>query len=267
LNGERNSLLGLRPAADALLDTVAASGRAIFLMLRALRYLPWAPARRRQIVGHMLVAGVYTLPAASLIAAFTGMVLALQMGAVLADWGQSARIGAIVATSMCREMGPIWVAVILAARVGSAMAAELGTMQVSEEIDALNVMSIDPARFLVMPQIVALMIMAPVLTVYADLVGILGGAVVGNYQFNVPYLAYLHEAERALVGKDILGGVLLKAPLAGLVIAVVGCAIGLAVRPSEGARGVGSAARNSVVVSLILLTMFNYILSSIIQHL
>ncbi len=252
---------------QAVLNLTEQSGNALLLMARAFRYLPSIAAKRREVLNQMLIAGVYSLPPAMLVATFTGMVIALQVGLVLADWGQTARIGAIVAAAMCRELGPVWIGVILAARVGSAMAAELGTMRVSEEIDALEVMSIDPARFLVLPRVIALTVMAPVLTAYADLVGILGGAVVGKYQLNVHYEVYFREAERALQSKDILYGLLLKAPIFGLAIAVVGCTLGLAVRPSEGAQGVGNATRNSVVVSLIILIIFNYFLTSLIRYL
>ncbi len=236
------------------------------LLWRAVRSVPAMWRKRSEIVSQMLVCGVYSLPVAMLVAAFTGMVLALQTGQALQEYRQAAMIGALVAVSMCRELGPIWVGVILAARVGSAMAAELGTMRVSEEIDALEVMSIDPARFLVMPRVVALAIMAPVLTAFADLVGIVGGAVVAKYQIGVRYQVYFEWAQDVLTTKDILAGLLIKAPVFGLTIAIVGCALGLRVKPSHGAEGVGAATRNSVVIALILLIVFNYFLTSIIRH-
>ncbi len=236
------------------------------LLWRAVRSIPAMWRKRSEIVSQMLVCGVYSLPVAMLVAAFTGMVLALQTGQALQEYRQAAMIGALVAVSMCRELGPIWVGVILAARVGSAMAAELGTMRVSEEIDALEVMSIDPARFLVMPRVVALAIMAPVLTAFADLVGIVGGAVVAKYQIGVRYQVYFEWAQDVLTTKDILAGLLIKAPVFGLTIAIVGCALGLRVKPSHGAEGVGAATRNSVVIALILLIVFNYFLTSIIRH-
>jgi phospholipid/cholesterol/gamma-HCH transport system permease protein len=252
---------------QGVLNVTEGSGRALVMMARALRYLPWVVVKRREVLTQMLIAGVYSLPVALLVATFTGMVIALQVGLVLADWGQTARIGSIVGASMCRELGPVWIGVILAARVGSAMAAELGTLRVSEEIDALEVMSIDPAKFLVMPRLVAMTLMAPILIAYADLVGILGGAVVGRYQLNVSYDLYFRWVERSLQAKDIIYGMLIKGPVFGLTIAVVGCAVGLHVRPSEGAEGVGTATRNSVVISLIMLILFNYFLTSVIRHL
>lgn len=250
----------------AVINATLASGRGLLLLGRALRYVTAAWKKRSEIVTQMLICGVYSLPVALLVAAFSGMVLALQVGQTLQEYRQAATIGALVAVSMCREFGPVWVGVILAARVGSAMAAELGTMRVSEEIDALEVMSIDPAKFLVMPRVVALTLMAPVLTVFADAIGILGGAVVGKYQIGVRYEVYFKWAQTTLTRKDILCGLLIKAPVFGLTIAAVGCALGLAVKPSEGAEGVGTATRNSVVVALILLIIFNYFLTSVIRH-
>jgi len=250
----------------AVLNATELSGRALLMMFRSLGYVGTLWRRRREVLAQMLVCGVHSLPVAMLVAAFSGMVLALQVGIELADWRQSARVGAIVAASMCRELGPVWIGVILSARVGSAMAAEIGTMSVSEEIDALEVMSIDPAKFLVLPRLIALTLMAPVLTVFADLIGILGGALVGKYQLGVSYHEYFDWAQRTLTNRDILSGLFIKAPIFGLMIAVVGCALGLNVKPSEGAEGVGNATRNAVVVALILLIVFNYFLTSVIRY-
>jgi len=251
----------------AVINTTELAGKALLLLFRALGHIGSVWKKRREIVAQMLVCGVHSVPVAMLVAAFSGMVIALQIGIELSDWGQSQRIGSIVAASMCRELGPVWIGVILAARVGSAMAAELGTMRVSEEIDALEVMSIDPAKFLVLPRVIALTIMAPVLTAYANLVGILGGAVVGKYQLDIDYRVYFDWAQRTLTSKDILSGLLIKAPIFGLTIAVVGCTLGLTVKASEGAEGVGNATRNSVVGALILIIVFNYFLTSLIRYL
>jgi len=251
----------------AILNATELAGEALLLLFRALGHVGSIWKKRAEILAQMLVCGVNSLPVAMLVAAFSGMVIALQIGIELSDWGQSQRIGSIVAASMCRELGPVWIGVILAARVGSAMAAELGTMRVSEEIDALEVMSIDPARFLVLPRVIALTLMAPVLTAYANVVGIIGGAVVGKYQLGIHYHIYFDWAQKTLTHKDILSGLLIKAPIFGLTIAVVGCALGLSVRPSEGAEGVGNATRKAVVVALILIIVFNYFLTSLIRYL
>jgi phospholipid/cholesterol/gamma-HCH transport system permease protein len=251
---------------SGVLDTVSVTGEGLLLLGRATRHLTGLVHKSGEIITQMMVCGVHSLPVAMLVAAFSGMVIALQLGIELSAWDQEQRIGSVVAASMCRELGPVWVGVILAARVGSAMAAELGTMRVSEEIDALEVMSIDPARFLVMPRVVALTVMAPVLTAFADVVGILGGAIVGRYQFAVSYREYFDRAAGTLTRLDIFSGLLLKAPVFGLTIAIVGCTLGLNVRQSEGAEGVGKATRNSVVAALILLIVFNYFLTSFVRY-
>jgi len=250
-----------------VLHAIEVSGEGLMLLGRTLGHLGAVWSKRSEIVTQMLICGVYSLPTALLVATFSGMVIALQVGILLEEWGEPARVGAVVAVTMCRELGPVWVAMILAARVGSAMAAELGSMRVSEEIDALEVMSIDPAKFLVLPRVLALTVMAPVLTAYADFIGTLGGALVGRLQFGVPYSVYFRWAERNLTNKDIFSGLLIKAPVFGLIIAVVGCTLGLRVRPSDGVTGVGTATRNSVVVALMLIIAFNYFLTSFIRYL
>lgn len=239
------------------------SGHAIALMLRTLYACRRAFGKRRDVLRQMLVCGVMSLPVALLVGVFAGMVLALQTGIELRQYGAAEKIGSIVAASMCREMGPLMTAIILCARVGSAMAAEIGTMKVSEEIDALEVMSIDPVTYLVMPRFLALTIMAPVVTIYSDLVGILGGAVVGKYQIGITYTVYFQNALEIICLTDVFSG-LIKSLVFGLIIAVVSCAQGM--RATSGAEGVGRATRNSVVTSQILIIIFNYVLTSVARH-
>lgn len=211
----------------------------------------------------MFLCGVMSFPVVVLVAIFSGAVLTLQTGLTIRPYGIAYKIGAIVACSMVREMGPIMAAIILAGRVGSAMAAELGTMRASEEIDALYAMSIDPVRFLVMPRIVAMAVMAPVLTVLADLIGVLGGAVVAYYQVGVSYTLYFNEAQSSLVLVD-LNSSMVKAVVFGILIATVGCGRGL--RAQASAEGVGRATKDSVVASFILILIFNYLITSIARH-
>jgi phospholipid/cholesterol/gamma-HCH transport system permease protein len=161
---------------------------------------------------------------------------------------------------MVREMGPFMTALILAASVGSGMAAELGTMKVSEEIDALDIMAIDPARFLVLPRLLAMAIMTPALTVYTSLVGTLGGAVVSYYQYGVSLARFKSDALSYLAAKDVYTG-LLKALVFGIVIAVVGCSQGL--RTHGGAIGVGQATRRAVVVAYLLIIVLGYYITFI----
>jgi len=243
-----------------ILALVHGAGYNMLLLFRTVSYIGGIFLKSREVLRQMYITGVLSLPLTLLVALFTGMVLALQTGMELLRWGIEAEIGTIVTASMSREMGPIWTGIVLAARVGSGMAAELGTMKVSEEIDALEVMSIDPARYLVLPRLVALVLVAPILTVYSDLIGVIGGAIVGQYQIGVSYDLYFQKGMDALRVVDIYSG-LVKSMVFATTIAIVGCGQGL--RTTGGAEGVGNATRNTVVISLILIIVFNYFITSL----
>ena len=233
------------------------AGYSLTLMLRAVLWFRSALAPRafRDIRQQMFVCGIASIPVVMIVSVFTGAILALNGGISLADLGQERLIGRIVVISMTREMGPFMTALILAASVGSAMAAELGTMKVSEEIDALDVMGVDPAKFLVMPRVVAMLFMCPMLTIYASCLGSLGGAAKAYFQFDVTLAQFKGDAFDHLVNKDVYTG-LLKSVIFGLVIAVVGCSQGL--RATGGAIGVGRATRRAVVISYLLIIILGY---------
>ncbi len=192
--------------------------------------------------------------------------LRFRTGIELWKIGQQDQIGTIVAVSMTREMGPFITATILAATVGSSMAAELGTMAVSDELAALEVLSVDRIRFLVLPRLVSLAIAAPLLTVLCDTIGILGGGFVAQSQLNVSYQLYTDTAIEALrdpgsviaLPKDVYSG-LFKAFVFGVLIAVIGCAAGL--RARGGALGVGIATRQAVRDSIITIIIANYFMT------
>ncbi len=215
---------------------------------------------RESVYRQMYICGIQTIPVTLVVSIFTGVILALNGGLSLQEIDQEELIGRIVAVSMVREMGPFMTALILAASVGSGIAAELGTMKVSEEIDALEIMSIDPARFLVLPRLIAMAIMTPVLTVYTSLVGIVGGAVISYAQFDVSFQRFRTDALDYLTLKDVNTGVL-KAVIFGIVIAIVGCSQGL--RARGGAIGVGQATRKSVVYSYLLIIILGYYITFI----
>ena len=236
------SLLGAGYALHLLFHTMRQSGA----MFRA----HYQEALLRQ----MFVVGIQTIPVTLIVSIFTGAILALNGGLSLESIGQEELIGRIVTISVVREMGPFMTGLILAASVGSGMAAEIGTMKVSEEIDALEVMAIEPARFLVLPRVVAMAIMTPVLTVYTNLVGVLGGAVTSYAQYAVTLRRFMAEA-LYLSAKDIYTG-LLKAFIFGIVISIVGCSQGLQAR--GGAIGVGQATRRAVVISYLLIIVLGY---------
>lgn len=241
-----------------LLSLMRNTGRALAIFGEAVRWLPACWQRRKEVIRQLYICGIKSFPVTSTVALFTGMILGLQTGLVLRDYGQQAQVGLLVAQTMCREMGPFMTALILAASVGSAIAAELGTMAVSEEIDALHVMSINPVRFLVMPRLLALLVMCPVLTVFTNVVGVLGGMLVAYTQLGVSPVAYYDSAINHLHNKELYVG-LLKALVFGCLIATVSCYQGLATR--NGAVGVGRATRRSVVHSFLLILICGYFIT------
>ncbi|QHI67930.1 MlaE family ABC transporter permease [Tichowtungia aerotolerans] len=235
-------------------------GQALIMLASSTLYIRtlWRPRARYETSMQLYITGIKSLGVITVVAMFTGMILALQTGLELRRYGQEEFIGSAVAVSMIREMGPFMTGLIIAASVGSAIAAQLGTMTVSEEIAALEVMSIDPHRFLVMPRLVALAVMMPILTIYTNLIGIFGGGVVGSTQLGVAFQAYLDNATRYAENKDLYVG-LLKALVFGVIIATVACHQGLTT--SEGAVGVGRATRRTVIISFLLILIVGYMIT------
>ena len=243
-------------------------GYSLIMLVRSLCWLRKSVQRRHLILRQMYLCGVESLPVTLVVAVFTGMIMATQTGIELGKYGQEDVIGTVVTLTMCREMGPFMTGLILAATVGSSMAAEIGTMKVSEEIDALEVMSIDPVDFLVMPRIAAMTVMCPVVTVFTNIVGIIGGSVVSRSRLNVSFTTYFDKAADAFhtetilffLPKDFYTG-LFKALIFGIIIATVGCSQGL--RASQGAIGVGHATRQSVINSFLLIIIMGYYMTNL----
>jgi len=244
-------------------DSCSGAGYTLDLLKRAFLCFGRLGRKRRELLDQLTLCTLGSIGVVFIIALFTGMIVSLQTGLVLRKYSQEGTLGFIVAVGMCREMGPVFTSLTLAGLVGSTYAAEIGTMKVSEEVDALEVMSIDPVYYLVMPRVIALGIAAVALTVYADLIGILGGALVAKAQFNVDLRVFLKNAQDVLVLKDIYGG-LGKALVFGVTIAGVSCSQGL--RAGHGAAGVGQATLRAVVVSFIFLLVFDYLLTWMLQY-
>ncbi len=232
-------------------------GRAVRLLgatFLALRFM-FTRRSRNEILTQMFVAGIKSLGVITIVALFTGMILALQTGIELRRFNQEVNIGTAVMVSMLREMGPFMTGLILAACVGSAMAAQLGTMVVSEEIAALEVMSIDPVRFLVMPRLVAMIVMTPALAFFTCIMGVVGGGLVGMTQLGVSWAAYIDNATLFATAKDLYVG-LFKAVLFGIIITTVSCHEGFAT--TQGAVGVGYATRKAVITSFLMILVVGY---------
>ncbi|MFQ5749843.1 MAG: MlaE family ABC transporter permease [Planctomycetota bacterium] len=226
--------------------------------------------RLRALLDQMYLTGVKSAPVVLFVGFFIGMIVALQVGLELARFGQEGTIGVLVAVTVTREMAPFVTAIILAASVGSAMAAELGTMKVQEEITALEILSVDVVSFLVLPRVLALTILAPILTLLADALGILGGSVIAVNQLGIDFGAYIRSAMDALqttgatipLPKDLYTG-LFKATVFGFTIAVIGCARGL--QTSGGARGVGETTRSAVRNSIVMIIILNFFIGKFVH--
>lgn len=246
-------------------------GFRLVLAVQVVARLGHLPRRRRWTVEQIYRAGIGNLHVVLLVGLFIGMIVSLQTGIELARFGQQDQIGYIVAATMAREMGPFITAIILAATTGSALAAELGTMRVSDELSALDVMSIDDRSFLVLPRVVALTVIAPMLAVICDMIGVLGGGLVASSQLGVGFTLYIDSALEGLTSKgewiplpkDVYAG-LFKASVFGAIVGIISCACGL--KASGGALGVGQATSRAVRDSIIAVILANYFLTWMIYQ-
>jgi phospholipid/cholesterol/gamma-HCH transport system permease protein len=247
-----------------LLAVAQGLGEMLALLCQTVYFFKEAPRNLTSIFRQMSIIGIGTLPIAMLVALFVGMVLAVQTGSELARYGTQEAIGAIVGISMVKELGPVMTSLLVAGRIGSAMAAEVGAMQVYEEIDALKTLEINPVRYLAMPRLIACLFAVPALTAFAMVIGILGGGVIAdiNPRIDVPFSVYYDNMIRAMGYKEIFKG-LLKAMVFGGIIAHVGCYIGF--KTTGGARGIGESTTQSVVLSFLLIMVANYLLTRLMM--
>lgn len=243
----RNNLINI---GEKCLDLVQYIGGTTMLFVKTLAWIPVPPIKRRQILAQMKKIGVDSLPIVFLTALFTGIVLALQSAYQMQKLGAEMYIASLVSLSMTRELGPVLTALVVAGRVGASITAELGTMRVTEQIDALETLATNPIKYLVVPRFIALVIMLPVLTIYADFIGIIGGYIVGVGRLGVSSSMYLRMTWEPLVYKDIFTG-LIKALTFAIILCTVACYEGM--NTEGGAEGVGKSTTLSVVTSFILI--------------
>src|SRR5471030_2106056 len=227
-------------------------GSTLELGWSAIRYLPTLPRQFFRFIEQCYLIGYTTLPIVAILSFFIGSVLALQAGYSMQNFGAQQFIGSLVGLSMARELGPMMVSILLAGRVGSAISAELASMKVYQEIDALETMNIPPARMLVMPRLAAVIVMMPVLTIIANIVGWFGGALVASHVkfIGLDSQTYFAALRRFVHFKDVANG-LLKAEVFGFVVVLVSCSIGLKTR--GGPREIGASVTRAVVTSLVLI--------------
>ncbi len=216
--------------------------------------------RPKSIFTQMVFAGLGSLVIVFFVAMFTGIVIAMQTATQLAQFGAVVYVAGLVSVSIARELGPVLTALVVAGRVGSAIAAELGTMKVSEQVEALQTMALNPVRFLVVPRFLALLVMLPCLTIISDFAGMFGGYLMGVFSLNINSSLYIDTCFRFLESKDVLTGIV-KSVVFGMVIAIIGCYQGL--NAKGGAEGVGKSTTSSVVVSFILIILFDCILTGL----
>jgi phospholipid/cholesterol/gamma-HCH transport system permease protein len=212
------------------------------------------------IARQMMDIGFFSLPVVGLTALFTGMVLALQSYTGFARFQAEGAVATVVVLSMTRELGPVIAGLMVAGRIGASMAAEIGTMRVTEQIDALVTLSTNPFKYLVVPRIVAAVAMLPLLVLVADIIGVLGGYLVAVYKLNFNMSAYLKQTVDYLQVMDVVSG-LVKASVFGFLIAMLGCFHGY--NSGGGAQGVGRATTNSVVSSSIMILVLDYMLTEL----
>ena len=255
IKGERNGVFG-RIGQEVML-LIGKIGRGSMIGIGAFAQMRYMLTKRsrREIVRQLYICAVKSLPVVTVVAFFIGMVLALQLGIELRSFNQEHLIGSVVMATMLREMGPFMAGLVLAASVGASMAAQMGTMTVNDEIAALEIMSINPLRFLVMPRMVAMLIAMPLLSFYTCILALIGGSVVGYTQLAVPLSAYWTNAMDFANLRSLYVG-LFKATIFGVIIVTVSCYEGFTT--SRGAVGVGSATRASVVINFLLILVIGY---------
>ena len=242
----------------AFLGFLAAVGELALFAGRALAAGVAPPYYPRLILRQVVSIGYYSLPVVGLTALFTGMVLALQSYTGFSRFNAESAVATVVVLSVTRELGPVITGLMVAGRVGAAMAAEIGTMRVTEQIDALTTLSTDPLRYLVLPRLLAGLVTMPALVLVADIIGVFGGFIVGVYKLNFNPSSYLTQTEQYLETMDVVSG-LVKAAVFGFLVALMGCYHGY--RSRGGAEGVGQATTYAVVSASILILLFNYFLT------
>jgi len=236
-------------------------GQGLILTIKVFKGIFHRPFPMRLTIEQMEEVGVQSMPVVLVTAIFTGAVLALQTYSGFKRFGAEGLVGTVVALSMTRELGPVLASIMVAGRVGSAMAAELGTMRVTEQIDALVTLATDPVRYLVVPRFLAGLIMLPFLVIFADIVGIFGGYIVAVSVLGTSSTTYINRTLKYLEFSDVAVG-LVKAGVFGMIIALVGCYMGF--YTEGGAEGVGRATTRAVVGASILILISNYFLTALL---
>jgi phospholipid/cholesterol/gamma-HCH transport system permease protein len=245
----------------AVLGFVALIGELAMFALSGLSHIFRRPYYPRLFARSLMEIGFYSLPVVALTALFTGMVLALQSYTGFSRFNAESAIASVVVLSVTRELGPVLAGLMVSGRAGAAMAAELGTMRVTDQIDALSTLSTEPMKYLVAPRLLAGVIALPLLVVIADILGVMGGYIVATWKLGFNPSTYLVNSFTNLKVEDVSSG-LIKAAVFGFVIALMGCFHGY--RSKGGAEGVGAATTSAVVTASILILALDYALTQVL---
>lgn len=248
----------LRAIGKALIGFLAATGRITVFAATSVSHCVRPPFYYRLIGRQMIDIGYYSLPVVGLTTLFAGMVLALQSYTGFARFSAEGAIPSVVVLSITRELGPVLAGLMIAGRIGASMAAELGTMRVTEQIDALETLSTNPYKYLIAPRLIAGVTMLPLLVLVGDVIGVFGGYVVSVYKLGFNASAYLQNTWTFLEVMDVVSG-LVKASVFGFLVSLMGCYHGYSSR--GGAQGVGAATTNAVVSASILILVSNYMIT------
>ena len=248
----------LQRIGHGVLALFEAVGRLALFAFEATSHCVRPPLYPRLLLRQMVEIGFYSLPVVGLTGLFAGMVLALQSHTGFSRFSAESTIPTVVVLSITRELGPVLAGLMVAGRVGAAMAAEIGTMRVTEQIDALTTLSTNPHKYLIVPRLVAGFLMLPFLVLVADIIGVFGGYLVGVYKLGFNPDAYITNTFEYLETMDVVSG-LVKAAVFGYLIALMGCYHGF--HSKGGAQGVGKATTNAVVTGAILVLVFNYFIT------
>ena len=245
---------------QTFLGFLAAIGRVALFTGNAVAQAATPPWYGRLILRQMVDIGYYSLPVVGLTTLFSGMVLALQSYTGFARFSAEGAVATVVVLSMTRELGPVLAGLMVAGRIGAAIAAEIGTMRVTEQIDALTTLSTNPFKYLVAPRLIAGLLTLPVLVLIGDIIGVFGGYLVGVYKLDFNAATYLARTLEFLEPMDVISG-LVKAACFGFLVTLMGCYHGYNSR--GGAQGVGAATTHAVVSASILILIANYVITEL----
>jgi phospholipid/cholesterol/gamma-HCH transport system permease protein len=258
---QKTRLLALFQAlGGGILGLLQSLGGITLFALQTVRHAFTPPFFFRHLLRQFMDIGYYSLPVVGMTALFTGMVLALQSYTGFSRFNAESAIASVVALSITRELSPVLAGLMVAGRVGASIAAEIGTMRVTEQIDALTTLSVNPFKYLVVPRVLAGLIMLPLLVLIGDIIGVYGGYIVSTRVLGFSANNYLSQTWDVIEQMDVISG-LVKAAAFGFIVTLMGCYHGY--NSGRGAQGVGAATTNAVVSASILILIFNYLLTQV----